>query len=533
MVRQSFLKGTIILIIANAISKILGAVFKIPLTYVLKEEGMAIFNTAFSVYSLLLSFVISGFPLAISNITAKHYALKNYPYIKRVSNVSSLILAVLGMIMTLIMFFGASFFAYAMKDPKATLAIKVISPSIFFVALSTVYKGYFQGSVNMIPTAISQVTESLIRLLIGYFCAYFFIGYGTKFSAAGAIFGITFGEILATLMLFLMYFCSKKRLPKIGENFPVKVCINELLNISIPMFLTSIILSGLNMIDTSMVRNALLNINFSENSAQNFVNCYSQYTNIFTDIPKTLKMSIDGARWLYGAYSGYALTIFNLPAGIIGALGVSILPIITGSLAVKNFERMQKTASLALKITNIIAFPFAFGMFFFSNEVLSLLFNNTASAGLLSLLAPCLIFVCIEQLFGALLHSAGFIISPAICAGIGIIIKIVSEFILIPIPQINIYGAPLSSCIAFFVIMVLYGFLVKKHLKFRFLIKDSIIKPFLSAILMTLFILYIITPLKAFLGDDIGFIVSALSGGLVYLLILVLFKCITKEMIIF
>lgn len=522
MARQSFVKGTVILILANAISKILGAVFKIPLTYILKEEGMAIFNTAFLVYSVLLNFVISGFPLAISNLTAKHYALGNFPYIKRISNIASAILSLSGFIMSLALFFGADFFALAMKDPDSALAIKIISPSIFFVALSTVYKGYFQGSINMIPTAISQVTESLIRLLVGFYTARFLIRYGTSFSSAGAVFGITFGEILATLMLFFMYLYSKQKLPHTGENFSKRKTTGELLEIAVPMFLCSSIISGLNMIDTSIVRNTLLNIRFSPETAENFVKHYSRYTDTFQQILSTLKMDIQGARWLYGTYSGYAMTIFNLPAGIIGALGVSILPVITGSIATNNINGMQKTASLALKLTSIVAFPASFAILFFSEPILKLLFNNTASSGLLSALAPCLVFVCIEQLFVALLHSAGYIISPAICAAVGIIIKIICEVIFIRIPNINIYGAPLSSGIAYFVIMISYIFLVKKNLKFRFFIKDSVIKPFFAALLMSLFMIYIFSPLKSILGDCLGFIFTAFSGGTIYVLILII-----------
>ena len=240
-------------------------------------------------------------------------------------------------------------------------------------------------------------------------------------------------------------------------------------------------------------------------------------------------MDIKGARWLYGAYSGYAMTIFNLPAGIISALGVSILPVVTGNLATNNIKGMQKTASLALKLTSIVAFPAAFGIFFFSENILELLFNNSASSGLLSALAPCLVFVCIEQLFAALLHSAGYIISPAVCAAIGIVIKIICEFFLIPIPYINIYGAPISSSIAYFIIMLLYIILVKKNLKFRFFINDTVIKPLLSALLMSLFMLYIITPLKSILGDNSGFIITILLGGVFYTLLLIISGALKKK----
>ena len=526
---KSFIKGTVILMCANAISKILGAVFKIPLTYILKEEGMAIFNTAFSVYSMLLSFVISGFPLAISNAVSKNYALKNHSYIKQISSVSSYILAVIGFFMSVIMFSCAKFFAFSMKDPNATLAIKVLSPSIFLVALSTVYKGFFQGSVNMIPTAISQVLESVIRLAVGFYAAFILIPNGIVLASSGALFGITFGEFLATSMLFFMYSYSRKKLPDLGQSLSKKQAAKELLSVALPMFLCSFIISALNMLDTSIIRNALLKITFSENSAKLFVSEYSKYTPIFNNVSQSLKMNIDGARWLYGSYSGYAITVFNLPVGIIGALSASILPVIAGQIAVNNNHGVRKSASFALKLTFIIAIPFSFTMFFFSKNILLLLFNNFAAYKLLSLLAPCLIFLCVQQLFSSFLHASGSIVMPAVITGVGVIIKMIIAILIIPHPKINILGAPISAAISFFITMIFYTIAAKKRFGFKFCFKDILIKPLFCSLCMLLFMVYTINPLKFFLGENTGFIICAILGCFLYLLILILTKTLKRQ----
>lgn len=526
---KNFIKGTVILMCANAISKILGAVFKIPLTYILQEEGMAIFNTAFSVYSMLLSFVISGFPLAISNTVSKNHALSNYSYIKQVSSVSSYILAVVGFFISVVMFFGAKFFAFSMKDPNSALAIKILSPSIFLVALSTVYKGFFQGSVNMIPTAISQVLESVIRLVVGFYAAFILIPKGIVAASGGALFGITFGEFLATSMLFFMYAYSRKKLPDIGQSFSKRYAAKELLSVALPMFLCSFIISAFNMLDTSIVRNALLKITFSEDSANLFISEYSRYTPIFNNLSQSLKMNIDGARWLYGSYSGYAITVFNLPVGIIGALSASMLPVISGQIAVNNTHGVKKSASFALKLTVIIALPFSFAMFFFSKNILLLLFNNCAAYKLLQLLAPCLIFLCVQQLFSAFLHASGSIALPAVITATGIIIKMIVSFIIIPLPKINILGAPIGAAVSFFITMIFYAIAVKKRFNFKFRFKDTLIKPLFCTLCMSLFMLYTLNPLKFFLGENTGFIVCGVFGCILYLLFLILTKTLKRQ----
>ncbi len=528
--KHNFLKGTIILMAANAISKILGAVFKIPLTYILHEEGMAIFNTAMSVYSMLLSFVVSGFPLAISRLISTEFALKNYISVKKTVKLSVLILSALGLLGTLILYFGANFFAYAMKDPKATLAIKIISPSVFFVALGNVFKSYFQGSVNMIPTAVSQVIESFIRLLVGFGVAFLFKDAIIEITSAGAISGITLGEIIATLILFLMFIGSNRKLSKTGELKSNKSIINSISQIAFPMLICSCISCGVNLIDTASIRNSLLNIRFTQDNVNSFLLRYSSFTTLFDNLGETLKMTIDGARWLYGAYSGYALTIFHLPTGIISALGTSVFPVISGALAKNNKKLANKTLLTALQITTIIILPCALMIFMFSEELLNILFKNTASAHLLSMLAPSLIFLCIAELFIITLHAMGKVFEPFSYSLIGMFIKLIANIILIPIARFNIDGAIIGSTFAFFIMMILNARAVIKYTKINLSPVKTFVKPILSVVVMFVIMRLLYEPLIViFANEIISLILSVAAGGLGYLLALISTNAINKK----
>jgi len=528
--KHSFLKGTAILIAANAISKILGAVFKIPLTYILKEEGMAIFNTAMGVYSMLLSFIISGLPLALSRYVAEEYTLKNYITVKRTVKVATLIFCVLGLVGSVIMFLFADFFALAMKDPKAGLAIRVISPAIFFVAWGCTYKSYYQGCVNMIPTAMSQIIESIIRLIVGFAGAYYLKNAIIEMTSAGAISGITIGEIIATLILFLLFIPSNKKMPYTGEKKRKRDICRSLASIAVPMLICSCISGMINLLDVAMIRNCLVKVSFTKETAEMFLLKYSAFTDIFDNLQSTLKLTIDGARWLYGAYSGYAMTVFHLPTGIIGALGVSVLPVITAALTKKDFNLTQKTTQIALKITMIIAMPCALMFLLFSEAILELLFNNTASAQLLTLLSPCLIFLCVSQLFTVILHASGRVVEPFLYSLIGMVIKLLANLILITDARFNISGAAIGADISFFVVMILNVISVILHLKIKINILSCIVKPLASTAVMGLIMSLLYTPMNViFASGKIALLVCILIGGLGYLLSLSSMNVITKK----
>lgn len=475
MKNQSFLTGALILMIANAISKILGAVFKIPLTYILREEGMAVFNIAFEVYIMFLSFIISGLPFAVSKLVAESNSRKEYGRVHKIVSVSAVLLTAIGILGSAALYFGADFFALAMKEEKAVYAIKMISPSIFFVALGTAYKSYFQGVSNMIPTAVSQVAEAVLKLAAGYCLAVLFINAGIEKTAGGAIMGVTAGEIIATAILTLAYLWERRG-AYIKSEGKTKEILRELVSVALPLLCASVVSNAINVADTTLIRTRLLDAGFSA----------------------------EEARFLYGAYTGYALTVFHLPVGILATLGVSILPIIAGALAVNNIKKARFATDMCIRLTIILSLPCAAVMFTMSGEILSVLFHNSTSAAMLSAAAPCVIAMCVSQISASILQSAGKIMLPFYNALIGSAVKLSMSYFLIACPQINIYGSAISSNAAFLIVMILNLTAIRRHLCLKQNITAIMIKPAGAAAVMTAVIYFVKRPILEAVGNGIA-----------------------------
>lgn len=528
--KQNVIKGTIILMTANAISKILGAVFKIPLTYILKEEGMAIYNTAFNVYIMLLSFIISGIPLAISKMTAEEAARHNFANVRKIIFVSLVLLSFLGVAGSMIIYFGADFFAFSMKEPKAVFCLKIIAPSVFFVTVGTVFKSCFQGLSDMFPTAVSQVVEAVIKLAAGYTLALYFSHTAIEYTAAATIMGVTIGEIIATFILFVLYL--PKHFKYISEKADKKnnEILSNIASIAIPSICASALSAAMNLADISVIRSCLERITFTAKSAENFLLQYSGYTNIFDSLQTDLKITQTGSRWLYGAYSGYALTVFHLPIGILSALGVSILPVIAGALAAGNRKRAESCIISAEKFTIIISVPAAFFIAFFSEEIMYILFKNTASAQMLSLLAPSLFFISLSQLFSSILNADGKIIFPLAIGFLGSVIKILCNIIFITNPNINMLGTVIGANISYFIVMMLSYRYVKKQFPFLDNLKCFFIKTVLSSLISVTVIYILYYPfLVIFYSETLSLLFSFPVGAIVYILLLIYSSCLSKE----
>lgn len=528
--KQSLVKGTLILVLANAVSKILGAVFKIPLTYILEEEGMAVYNTAFSVYVLILSFITSGMPLAISKMIAEALATGKKGDAKKIVTVSTLLLAVAGLLGSVVMFWGADFFAGALKDPKAAGAIRFLSPAVFFVAVGIVYKSYYQGKVNMLPTAISQVIEAIIKLIAGYGLAWFFAGCAMEITAAWSVFGVTIGEFVATAILMLLYLPDRRDLMHHKADDSARQICRAIGVVAVPMIISAGVMGAMDIADVTMIRTQLLRVRFTPETLEQFLLQYASYTALFDNLPETMQISIDGARWLYGAYSGYALTVFHLPAGIMATLGVTVLPVIAGAQALGQHTRVQHTARLALKIITLAALPCAVILFFFAEPVLAILFQNTASAAMLRMLAPCLVFVCLSQILTAILNASGLVMRPIIHGFIGILMKLLCNFLLVSRPELNIMGAVISANISYLAVVILDLVALRRQVGIRIRFFSTLIKPLLSAGVMAGVMLLLYRPLCViFAGEFPALAATVFVGGVSYCMMLFMTSAVNRQ----
>ncbi|NLY42882.1 MAG: polysaccharide biosynthesis protein [Clostridiaceae bacterium] len=508
--KQTFLQGTLTLVLANAIVKIIGAVFKIPLTYLIGPDGMGIYGAAYEIYKWLFIIATAGLPIAVSKMVSESMACDNREEAHRIFKVAFGLLSVIGIVGTSILFFGAKFFADSFGNSRAYLAVMAMSPSLFFVALMSAYRGYFQGLQNMVPTAISEVVEALGKLVIGYLLAYLWVPKGIEYAAAGAILGVSTGSFLGAAILFIIHRFYRSK--NVGRRKTATVhtsryrtgsdILRYLIKIAVPITLGASVFSLTSVIDAAMIMNRLQSIGYGEREAST----------------------------LYGYLSQYAVTMFNLPPTLIVAMGISIVPAISSAFAVKDMRLAKKTTESALRITLLFSLPCAIGLSVLSGPILQLVYRDTGAEKLLNILGIAVIFVSLVLVTNAILQATGRVFIPVRNMLIGGIIKVIVNYFVVGIDYINIKGAPLGTNICYFVIAMLNLISVKKYTRAEYKFMDFVFKPVIAVASMVIAVVF--TYDKLMLGtqsNSIATLGAIVIGALMYGLMLIAIGGIRKE----
>lgn len=467
--KKAFLEGALILAVTNLIVKLIGAFYTIPLTRIIGAEGMGLYNSAYQIYMWLFIISTTGLPIAISKLVSEEIALGNKKEAHRVFRVSFVFLIFLGIFSTLILYFGAGLFVNAIGTNRAYFSLIAISPCLFFVSIMSAYRGYFQGMQDMIPTAFSELIEALARAIFGFALAYVMLEKGIEYSSAGAVLGVSLGGLAGMLLLILIYNIKKKKYPtilyqtrsKISRLSIISISI-KLIKVALPITIGASVFAIANIIDLAMVMRRLKDIGFSEVNAVK----------------------------LYGYLSGYAYKVYSLPTTITTALAISIVPIIAGAFINKNINYVRKFTEIGLRMSSIASIPSAVGMGVLAPQILKLLFKDDRAAMMLIILSIAVVFVSIVQVSGAILQGVGKVMIPVKNLIIGAIVKVLTNYILIGIPEINILGATIGTAICYFVVAVLNITYVKKVISLKYSLADMFIKPVIASIGMGISVLY-------------------------------------------
>ena len=522
--KQTFAKGAFILVAAGIIVKIIGAVFKIPLTNLIHEEGMGLFSTSYTIFTFAFVIATAGFPIAISKMVAESAALGNDRDAKHIFSISLVILGIIGAVGTAVLYFFAQPLANAMHNSRAAIGIIAMSPAVFCVALSSVYRGYFQGYQDMYPTAISQVIEALSKLLIGYTFAAVFLKKGVDLAAAGAIFGISLGTFLSLLVLMLIYAFKKKRHTKGLAMRTGPSIVRELISITVPITIGASVASLTSLIDVTTVMGRLQTIT---SVTPDFT---AKYKSIIDFTTFNGGINEDIANKLYGLYTGYTIPLFNIPFVIITALATSVVPAISAALARSNKEKAKSTAESVIRITILFALPCSAGLIILSAPVLNLLYGSDLASRLLSEISLSIAFVSLLTVTNAILQAYSKVYIPVFNMIAGSVVKIILNYILIAIPSVNIDGAPISTFLCYGFIVIL-NIIAIKHTTGISLIKSGItLSPVISVLVMSGSVKIIYDFLcKTTDSDLIKVGIPIVSGIIVYAITSILTGALRKE----
>lgn len=429
--KASYLKGAAILTATVAITKVLGAIYKIPIYNLLGDVGTTHFTQTYNVYSLLLSLGTAGIPVALSRLISAARATGRDNQARQYYRVSMVFMLLLGIIGSAFMFLCNRQLAFLMNDPESDVGMRVLAPAVTFAFLVAVLRGYSQGNNDMVPTSISQIMEVSCKLVFGIAIAWYLSSQGTPLSviAGGAIAGVTIGMGLAVPVMALYNRGITRRsgiLNATDTPMSVGKTLAEVLKVGIPVTISAIFLNIITVVDSSMIlRNLQLGAGF----------------------PK------DEALALSGAYSK-AMTLYNVPIALITPIGVSVVPVIAAAVATKRLEDDKATMESAIKLVNLIAMPCAVGLCVLAEPIYKLLYPGSNPVGVSCLrgLGIASYFVCTYLITNYILQASGFERVGLISMPVGGITKVVVNILLVSVPAINIIGAVIGNAACYILI---------------------------------------------------------------------------------
>lgn len=504
------LNGALILAVATVIVKIIGALYKIPLTDLIGATGRGYFNSAYEIYTPIFAISMAGLPVAVSRLVSENIALNRYREARMVFKVAKRIFFITGVTGTAILFIIAVPYTKYVADERNLAAVLAIAPSIFFCCSMSAYRGYYEGLRNMTPTAISQIIEALGKLSLGLGLASGILKYGLHqfnttgivfgkqvadeamayseiypYAAAGAVLGVTVGTVFGLIYMIISYKIKGDGISRIDlVNSPkpqagMKIAKN-LIIIAIPMVASALILNLTNLIDTLTIQHRLA---YAIERSPEII--HSMYGKSFESANLLDK---DIVKYLYGTY-GSVLDFRNLIPTITMSLGVSALPAISAAWATRDRKSIRITIESVLRVTMLVAMPAGIGMAVLSEQILTIIYgvNNPdiipIAAPIMATYGYATALMALSTPVVNLLQGIGRTDIPVKSLLVGGVVKIISNFILVGNPNYNINGAPFGSILCYVAIISINLVSLLKISKIKVDFKSIFIKPIFCSIL--------------------------------------------------
>ena len=490
--KTSFVAGAAILAFAGVLCKIIGVFIRIWAYDIIGEAGMVYYEVVFPFYSWLLIISSSGVPTAISRMVSERFSTGDFAGARRVFRRALILLAVVGLLTTAILFFGASFFANNVlgKDDTYILSFTSLAPALFFVSCMCAYRGYLQGAQHMTGTGLSQLTEQVVKCVVGLMLAARWIERGPEYGAAGLLLGITVSEFVALLVVMAFRIRNRRLyMPIDASRTPAddRPVIPELLRIAIPITLGASIIPITSMLDVKMI--------FA---------CMGRYMD---------EVAVN-QRYV--------------------ALSTNVRSLI-GARARRDREGMQHFAGLGLKLSMAIGMPCAVGLFVLGGPIIQMLFRSiqpeslAIATSIMRVASLSVIFISLVQTMTGALQGMGRQSWPVWSLLAGGILKVVSNYIFLSMPKVNILGASISNVVCYGVAGILDMVLVLRLTGLRVRIWNMFLKPLACSLAMGAAVYFAYLGLHAIRPGMITTIASVLVGVGVYFVMAMMTELFTAE----
>jgi stage V sporulation protein B len=532
-----FLVQGSILAIASILVRIIGLLYRFPMVRIIGKEGMGYYSNAFEVYSLALILSSFSIPLAVSKLVAARRVNKEHRNSYRVFLCAMIFAVSVGLVATLILFFGGDFIAAVIiKSPNTALPLKVLSPTILVFSIMGVFRGFYQGKSTMIPTAVSQLLEQIVNAIVSITAAWFLIKFNSasenlsSLGAAGGTLGTFTGACAGLLFLLFVFALYKPVLNKQmkHDTSSVRESYKEIFQLLI-LTIAPIILSQTVYQISGFLDNAMFGHIMDGKTIASFELPVLKHKD-----PAALVQTYteEFRSTLIGIYSGEYRLLTNVPVAIATAIGAAIVTSITADMAHTRLDSIRHKIHMAIKFNMIIAIPSAVGMGVLSAPIMYLLFNdeNKLSSNLMMLGAISIVFYALSTLSTAILQGINRLRVPVINSAISLGIHIVLVFSLLYFTPLSTYALVIGNVTFPLVVCILNWAAIARYLHYQQELVKTFCIPTVSAGLMGVVAYFSYHGFLHWTGSVlISTIISILLSVVIYFGLLIFMKGISEE----
>lgn len=513
----NFLIQGSILAAAGIIVRLIGLLYKVPMTRILGTEGIGYYNTAYEIYNIGLILSSYSLPLAISKLIAARRIRGRYQDARRVYLCGMAFGITVGTAMTAILLFGSSWITETIfKSPGSALPLAVMAPTVLVFSVMGIIRGYFQGFGNMIPTSVSQIIEQVIHAAVSIVASYLFIRWfadaasPASYGAAGGTLGTLTGALAALIFLSAMMLRHRKsqaelyRRPQSVSTESWKSVFWALLVTLTPIILSQFVYQLSGSVDNSM----------------------------FGQIMSAKGLTEKERMSLLGIYGGEYRLLTNVPVAIASSLGTSMIPSIVASKTQRDFPAVQKKIRLTVKFNMLIAIPCAVGMGVLAGPIMRLIFgdNSALTRNLLTLGAPAVIFFSLSTVTNAVLQGIDLMRKSVTHSAISLALHVILVYVLLQHFNMGVYGLVIGNVTFALAVCILNWLAIGKALKYRQEIKTTFLLPLVSSAVMGAFALAVYRLVTSITGYyQLGILVSVPLAMILYGILIILTKSVTEE----
>ena len=526
--RSNYLIQGTILAAASIFARILGMLYRFPLARILTDEGNAYYQTANSVYTILLMISTFSLPLAVSKLVSEKIHQGEMKNAQRIFHCSMKFALVSGGVMALLTFAFAGVICSVMKVDNAVYALRILAPAVFIYAIVGVLRGFFQGHESMIPTAVSQVIEQIVHVIVAVAAAIMMVNYGNSLSsgdtshtyalgAAGATSGTTVSVAVSLVFLAFIFFSFNKEFSKRVAADPMKKMESDreiyyaILATILPVILSTVIYNITPTLDQAIFNRIL--------SAQGYTQ--QQYNTI------------------YGIYSGKFYVLMNVPLVLASSLAPSVVPPLSAAMVNGDYRDAKYKVRSVMRYTMIITIPCAVGFLMLGGPIMALVFGDWRQLpkGLMQAGSLMLIFFAVSTVSTAVLQGMSRMKEPVKNSAIALVIHLIVLYVLLKYFQLNIYGVIYANTVFALVVCILNTMAIKRYLHYNQEVRKTFLIPLISAVVMgigawliykVLFFLLHIPFIDSF-SNAFALIVAIVAAIFIYLFVLLRLKGVRES----